>query len=138
MSTFAADVSRWSEKAKRNATLVLKQSAQEVAEELSRPVAKGGRMRVDTGFLRSSLTTTLNTPTPMNPNAKAPSDAPPGSFTLNLVGTSTAIAAADLGDTIFMTFTASYARHREEKDMFVRTAAMRWQQIVDEVAARVK
>jgi len=54
------------------------------------------------------------------------------------------IAGADVGDTIYAGFTASYAGYREHgangqaPDMFVRAAAQQWQDIVDKNAARIE
>ena len=54
------------------------------------------------------------------------------------------IAGSELGDTIYLGYTAAYSAHREygargqAPDAFVRTAAQQWPQIVDEKAVELK
>ena len=53
--SFSAQVDDWIAKSERLSMAVLQQATQAVINEANTPVAKGGRMRVDTGFLRNSL-----------------------------------------------------------------------------------
>jgi hypothetical protein len=126
--SFTASVKNWSEKAIRNAELVFKQSVQDLFELANRPVAKGGRMRVDTGFLRNSLTMELNGTTFLGSA---------DSYVL-------AVANLNLGDSIFGGWTANYAIPREfgargqSPDFFARGAAMEWVSIVGANAAKLR
>ena len=95
-------------------------------------------MRVDTGFLRSSMVTSLNAPTPINPKARPPDDAQKDSYQLDFDEALATFAAFDIGDVLYLCFVASYARVREQRDMFVRNAAMRWPSIIAAIAARLK
>lgn len=120
MTTFAAQVRGWSDKAERNAKLVLRQAAQDVRDEAQMPVAKGGKMPVDTGFLRNSLVTSVNG-----------------------VRSSTALKRLDLGDVAVIGWTASYAqavhdgaRGRPGR-FFAIAAARRWPEFVARAAARL-
>lgn len=137
MGNFAASVKGWSEKAKRHADLIWKQSAQDVAEIAQQDVGSGGRMRVDTGFLRASIRSSLTTPDPIRADFRPVDGAAAGSYTPGGEVTAT-IAGAELGDTIYVTWTASYAGAREAYDGFVAAAAQEWQRVVAENAARVK
>ena len=125
---FTASVAGWSQKALANVENVFKQSAQDVFEIAQTPVAKGGNMPVDTGFLRNSLTSSLN---------GAAMGAGADSYVL-------AVASAELGDAIFGGWTAEYARHVEygargrAGRFFMRGAAQQWAAIVAANAAKVK
>ena len=97
-------------------------------------------MRVDTGFLRASAEVTLNNPVLRledNPDDTAVYAFDPGPIALTIAG-------ADAGDTIFMTFTASYARAREfgargqAPDAFVAANVARWQDIVTASALKIQ
>jgi len=100
------------------------------------PVAKGGNIPVDTGFLRASLTAVIGDQMP------ASRAAPPDGGAFAFVGdqVNLVIATADLNDTITVAYTANYARHVEygargrPGRRFVFLAAQQWPRIVEEVA----
>lgn len=110
-----------------------RQSLQDVIELANVPVAKGGKMRVDTGFLRNTGAATLNAPV-MGPGRGDP-NAPAGFYDNGnkLMGTSVteALANLKLGDVFRFGWTANYAVYREAYDGFLESALMRWQKIVD-------
>ena len=120
MSQFTAQIMAFAEDSKRRMELVVKQSAQDVGDLAQRPVAQGGNMPVDTGFLRNSLIAGLNGSTSLKG---------PDSYVL-------AIAGAELGDSIFFGWTANYARFVEYGTQgragrfFALNAAQQWQAIV--------
>ena len=126
-TSFTASIEDWSKKALRNADLVYKQSVQDLFELANRPVAKGGRMRVDTGFLRNSLTMELNG----------------GTFLGSADSYILAVSRLTIGDSIFGGWTAEYAIHREfgtksqSPDFFARGAAAEWVGIVAKNAAKL-
>lgn len=129
---FSAVVDEWVLKSERRMDAIMKQSAQEVINEAQTPVAKGGHMRVDTGFLRASGSVSLNG-LPSGPSRPA---APGGTY--EPADISLEIAKAKLGDTIFFGWVANYARAREAKDGFARLAAQNWSKIVARVTAQAK
>ena len=135
--TFAADVGKWARKSEARMTAVFRESAQKVAEEVKRPRSEGGHMRVDTGFLRSSLMASTSQMPSINPAARPAEDAAPNSYPEN-ANVTLVIAGADIGQTIYLGFTASYARHREYQDGFVRLSAQRWKQIVEQSAREIR
>ena len=120
MSTFTAQIKAFTEKSKEKIEAVVKQSAQEVFSIAQTPKAMGGRMPVDTGFLRNSLVASLNGST-VGGGADA--------YVM-------AIAGMDLGDTIFAGWTANYARFMEygtsktPANYYMLSAAQQWQAIV--------
>lgn len=133
--TFTASVENWSKKALRNTRLVITQSAQEAAERMSTPKAKGGFMPVDTGFLRASMVTSINVAIPMREGARPESKSE--RYNLDLMASVASLVSFEIGDTIYITFVAEYARAQEYRNMFVRDAAMNWPVIVESVAARL-
>lgn len=137
MPTFSASVAAWVKKSKRRMEAVAIGSAQDVAKGVTTPVAKGGNMRVDTGFLRASLMASTTQMPSINPYARPASDAPPGSYAPTEDDVALVIAGWSAGrETLFLGFTASYARPREYKDGFVRLEAQRWQETVNRNALK--
>ena len=129
--TFYAQISERVATYEKRLEAVFKASAQDVAEQITRPVSNGGQMHVRTGFLRASLMASTSAMPLIDRDARPSSDAAEGSYTPNDTDVILAIAGATLGDTIFLGFTASYAGYREALDGFVAMAAQRWQQTVD-------
>lgn len=134
-STFSAQVGAWTAKTEKRLKAVRNTAAQKVAEEVKKPVGAGGHMRVKTGYLRASLLASTSQMPSINPNGVP---LPGRSYTGGDSEISLVIAGADLDDTIYLGFTASYARPREYHDGFTRLTAMRWKQIVAESARLVK
>lgn len=126
--SFTASMRRFKTKVREKQTAVFRQSVQDVMEDAQTPVQQGGRMHVDTGFLRASLQSSLNGTTALSG---------PDSYSL-------AIATASFGDTYFGGWTASYAKAREfgsrgqAPDFFMRGAAQKWQAIVRANARKIK
>ena len=105
-------------------------TAQGVVNLAQLPTAKGGRMRVDTSFLRNSGGAELGR-------------MPSGPSVQGEAGTTgeplAAVLAKWLPDqSIFWGWSANYARAREFKDGFMRGAAEKWPEIVKRTAALVK
>lgn len=143
--TFAADIDAWVKETEQRMEAVFKESTQRVIEEVRKPVAKGGNMPVDTGFLRNSLMASTDGPTPIDANAKPAAGASYDKTSDALSGpVSLVIASARLGQTIWACFTASYAGYMEYGTSkfagygFVRLAAQRWPRIVDQVVKELK
>lgn len=93
-------------------------------------------MRVDTGFLRASGRMSL-TGMPTGPATK-PDGAKKDQFTPMFSSSLIGLAEAKLGATIFVGWTAKYAKYREVKDAFLETALQNWQQIVDINVAKLR
>jgi len=119
--SFSAQVNAYVSETIERSTAVFKQSAQDVIADAQTPTGKGGRMRVDTGFLRNSHVSGLNGSTSLSGA---------DSYVLTIAG-------AKLGDSITGGWTADYAIPREfgargqAPDFFARGAAQKWQQFVD-------
>lgn len=130
--SFAATVGAWCEKVPNALEMVFKESAQELVSQLNDLVP------VDTGFMRASLmasTSAMPQLTRANPGVAVPSDL--GDILLVING-------AELGDTIYLGYTANYAayvhygaRGRPPRP-WVTMVAQRWVMIVEAKAAEVK
>lgn len=133
---FTADVDAFAKLTKDKMLKVAKQSIQDVMLDAQTPVAKGGRMPVDTGFLRNSIVSGIEGSTSNEGNDAI-------TFT---------IAGMDLGDVLTFAWTAEYALRRHYgfngTDSLGRTysetgalwrdaAAAKWQQTVRKNAFRV-
>lgn len=137
VTKFSAQLDQWANQTSRDLELIFKESAQELFTKAQTPVAQGGNMPVDTGFLRNSFVAGLNGSTSLTgPDAYV-----------------AAIAGAKLGDVVFGGWTAKYAAriefgfsgqdslgrtYNQDGRGFVRKAAMEWQQIVQRNAAKVR
>lgn len=113
--SFTAGVDAWVQQTRARMGAVVKTATENVVEEIV------SRTPVDTGFLRASLTASLDGPLPMR-NA-LPADAQPGMFDAP-TGYSLVIEGAELGQTIWVTFTAAYASFVEYGTKVQNPAAM--------------
>jgi hypothetical protein len=107
---------------------VARASIQDVVNEMQQPVAKGGRMRVDTGFLRDSGAANLGG-MPVG-ESERPSDAVTGQYNWTDDRLVAVLAKMQIGDTFYFGWTANYARYRELYDGFMEAALMQWGRIV--------
>lgn len=135
-SKFGSQVKAFAEKAKAMQLAVFRESAQRLMEEANTPEGQGGRMPVDTGFLRNSVAASLE---------GMPTD---GAMDPPLV-----FAGMELGQAVWAGWTAKYAMRMEHgfygEDSkgrtyaqagkgFARAAAQRWDFIVAEVTAEIR
>jgi hypothetical protein len=126
--TFLGDLQRFGERVQARALDVARESIQDVVDDAQTPQAKGGRMPVDTGFLRNSLVSGLNG------SFGAPDE---NSYIL-------ALSQLDLGDVARFAWSAEYAifqelgTSRHPGNHFVGGAAAKWPQFVEANARRIK
>jgi len=120
-------INQWVAQSQARLEAVWKTAAQDIAREVQTPSAKGGRMRVDTSYLRNSFAADINT-TPSG-NGESSYSAGPISIVIN---------RAKIGDRVVFGWTANYAIYVEARFAFLRSAAQNWQQIVDKAAQKVK
>jgi len=135
-SKFGSQVRAFTEKAKAMQGVIFRESATKLMEEANTPEGQGGRMPVDTGFLRNSVAASVE---------GMPTD---GAQPPALV-----FATLELGQTVWAGWTAAYAmrmehgfygddslgrKYAQPGKGFARAAAQRWDFIVAEVTASVK
>lgn len=135
-SNFSADVSAWVAETQQRLDAVFRESAQRVFEIAQTPVGAGGNMPVDTGFLRASFRVTTGMPAPVDPGAtnkeRVTMSFSPGPI------------LAELGQTVYGTWTAAYASavnygtSKRRGYHFVELSAMRWPAIVAQVSEELQ
>ena len=127
------------ENAEQVALDVTKESIEDVIEEANKPVSAGGRMRVDTGFLRSSGVGAVNQ-IPSGPSEGIKRKAGQTGIIYNYTIQPVLSALINLkdGDTFYYGWTARYAEIREAYDGFVASAVQKWDEIVDNNVRRLK
>lgn len=124
--SFSRQVSTLTTKYERRMLYVARESTQRVITLAQKPVAKGGHMPVDTGFLRNSLETSLYGGTAI---------VGPDQYGV-------ALNQLTLGQTVRFRWTASYALyvHYGTRNMqgrfWITLAAQQWRGIVDQVVAQ--
>ncbi len=131
---FEAQVRAFADKAKRRQTAIFRQSTQDVAQESNTPRGQGGKMPIDTGFLRASQAASkLGMPSGPGKGAAGTLYNRPLGIPVEVV-----LLNANLGDTVWVGWTANYAPVMEQRYGFMRSAAQNWQSIVDRVASDVR
>lgn len=124
---FATQVDKIVIKTKERMLDVTAQAILDTVEEAQIPVAKGGKMRVMTGFLRSTGIAALNS-IPYGPSDERRTD-----MTYEWDGETVerVVSEMKIGDTFNFGWTANYAKYREAFDGFLESALMNWQSHVD-------
>lgn len=133
MSSFQKQVQAQTRLVRRRMKAVRDQSTLDVVNRAQRKRTEGGRMRVDTGFLRSSGKARANQ-MPSGDNVN-PGDE---TFKWDDEQLSRVLVENGLGNVIFFGWTANYARPREYEDSFLRLAVQKWGRIVDKNAKRAQ
>jgi hypothetical protein len=137
--SFTAQVDDIVRECEKRQIALVRESNKRLAERVQTPVAKGGKMRVDTGFLRSTGQMSLNG-LPQGP-IRPPESGNAGSgvrFRYTSTSVTTALAGFRMGQPIFFGWSAEYAAAREVFDAFLESGLMDWQKIVDEVTNEIR
>ncbi|MBZ3695998.1 HK97 gp10 family phage protein [Phyllobacterium calauticae] len=147
--SFASQVSEWVQETNNRLIAVFRTSASMVIEEMQKTTNQGGLNRIDLGHHIASLQVGINTP-PQDAIRKAPTT-PARPFAMGVVDAS--IAGAELGDTIMASYGMAYSlrleygfegtdslgrTYSQPAYAFVRTAAQRWPQIVQQAEELAK
>lgn len=130
--TFTAQVDAFVKETDKRMNALIRQATQDLINEVQTPVAKGGKMRVDTGFLRASGQLSL-TGMPTGP-AVGEKDK---KYSTPPIGVAQ-LAGFDVGKTLWFGWTANYAAYREAYDGFLISGIQNWQSIVNRVAEQIK
>ncbi|MCW2228094.1 HK97 gp10 family phage protein [Bradyrhizobium elkanii] len=102
---FAAQVDAWCKESEARLTAVFRQSAQDVSS-IAQGYLSGDLVKVQTGFLRASVRASKDEMPPINRGA-APKEGQ--SYSDNFGQIVAVIATAQLGETIYVGWTANYA-----------------------------
>ena len=139
MSSFDRQVAKYALEYAERFRAVARTAVNDTAHMASVPVGKGGRMRIDTGFLRASIQGAVQS-MPSGPTTnEGKRNYPAGSF---ISGEPVAVALLrwnpNDGTPFFVGWTANYARKREAYDGFMRGAVEKWDQTVAKAAKKVE
>lgn len=143
-SPFEMQIEKITVKLEENLLGVVKNAIRKTVQEAQTPVAKGGKMRVDTGFLRWSGTASLNQ-MPSGPSegrirAKGEVGVLP-EYAVNNEGgqmLNKCLIDMKIGDSFYFGWTARYALYREMYDGFTVSAVANFKNYVDEECRRLK
>ena len=123
---------------------VVRTAISNVVDDAQTPVAKGGKMRVDTGFLRSTgLADVGKVPigpsvSPDHATTQYPRRGKAQSYTYDGQFLNIALSKMKIGDTFYFGWTANYAKYREAYDGFLESALQKWQTHVDNAITRLR
>ena len=141
-SSCAADIEDIIAVSEKRMIALMRASLQDVINEAQLATGKGGRMRVDTGFLRASgqaSLTGLPTGPSMKPDEATRHSVDDGSAATNIT---VQLGQLKMGATFYFGWTANYARYRELYDGFLEGALQNWSRIVafntDTIRQRIK
>lgn len=111
---------------------VVRGSIDSLIQDAQTPVVQGGKMRVDTGFLRNSGISSLNSPPSGETRGRARRSGETGLlYQWNGEAVGVTLAKMKIGDTFYFGWTAVYAKYREAFDGFLEAAVQKWQYFVD-------
>jgi hypothetical protein len=133
--SFERQVRNFEKKFEKRLRAVAKESVQQTANMANEDRGSGGRMPVDTGFLRASRAGAVGR-MPMG-QSKPQGDGP---FRVDNSGLSAALLRwnPEKGETFYVGWTANYARFMEYRYGFLRGATELWDQTVAREARRVR
>lgn len=139
--SFSAQVDQFVRVSKQRMEDMFAYALSEMINDMQTPTAKGGRMRVDTGFLRASGRGALDG-WPSG-NGEKPADAPVGQYTgiyddYDGRALDAILFNMELGDTFFWGWVANYGAIREIYDGFMEAPLQNWQTYVNTAVAKVK
>ena len=134
MTSFSEQIAAFNRKAQRRIDAASKTATQETVAQAQTVRGRGGRMRVRYGFLRSSLAAAIG---------RMPSGESENPDNQTFDYTPDQIAATLLRwnpatETLFIGWTANYARPREYRDGFLRGAVENWDQNVEKASAEAQ
>ncbi len=127
-NSFTADVTQIVNATNEKLLDVMRQSLKDVVENSQTPVSKGGKMRVDTGFLRASGRASLEG-WPSG-NGVRPADAQAGQYEWEGASLNATLIQMQLGDTFYWGWVANYAPVREVYDGFMDGSLQNWGRVV--------
>lgn len=107
---------------------VMRTAISRTIDDAQTPTAKGGKMRVDTGFLRASGQASLEG-IPAGPSKPVKDTA----YAYNGDALNVVLAKMQIGDSFFWGWTAKYAKYREAYDGFLEASLQNWQTRVNAV-----
>lgn len=127
-SSLTADIEEFVKETDDRILALARASIQDVVLNMQEPRKKGGRMPVDTGFLRNTAAASLSG-FPIGESEK-PNDAKPGQYNWTDDRLVAVLTRMKIGDTFYFGWTANYARYQELYNGFMEAALQQWGRIV--------
>ena len=132
MATFDKQIQNFTRHYRAQFRAVAREAVQDTVAKAQTPTGDGGRMRIDTGFLRASIQAGIRDmpagPTQPEKGAKK------NTYYNQVAGEPIAVTLLrwdpNLGATLFVGWTAEYAQVREYKDGYLQGAIEVWDQTV--------
>lgn len=113
---------------------IFRQTVQTLAHRSNTPIAQGGKLPVDTGFLRASQAgSRIGMPYGPTKGQRNQVYATPFAGPIELI-----VAQSNIGDTVWIGWTAEYAIYMEARYGFMRSEAQNWQFIVQQATNEVR
>jgi len=137
--SFSGQIAAFNRKVTQRYRTVAKTAVQETVSMAQRVRDEGGRMRVDTGFLRASIQAAVgNMPSGPTENENK-KKYPIGSIVAGEPVSVTLVRwNPDREEVLYIGWTANYARYREAQDGFLRGAVELWDVTVNSAVAKVR
>lgn len=138
---FTGKIDAWVAESQARLTAVFHEATQRTVAMAQLPVAKGGNMPIDTGYLRYGIRASLSAMPGVVPKSHPTQGA---SYGYNPGEVSLVINQAKIGQTIYIGYTAAYAAYVEYGTSktrargFVGKAALQWQHTVNQVVENLK
>lgn len=123
-----ADIEEFVKETDERLLAVTRSSLQDLVLNMQEPRGKGGRMPVDTGFLRNSGAANIGA-MPYGESEK-PDDAKPGQYKWKDDRLVAVLSKLQIGDVFYFGWTANYARYQELYNGFMEGAIQHWGRIV--------
>ena len=124
----------WIKQSKQLTEAVIKDAWLELAIEANKSRFKGGRMPIDTGFLTNSTKASIGSlpsGTSVAPDNYSQLEWDSGNVALTING-------MEIGDKLYIGWTASYAQYMENRYMFARSATQKWPEIVNDSVSKMR
>lgn len=139
MGQFANKIREFGEEGRKRYRATARLAVQDTIEMAQRTIGEGGRMRVQTGFLRASVQGAINhMPSGPSTNEDGGEYAPGTQVAGEPIAVTLAKWDPTKGQVLFVGWTANYARPREHQDGFLRGAVEMWDVTVGQAAIKVR
>jgi hypothetical protein len=136
--SFADQITKHAETYRKRMRATAREAVQDTVAIAQETRGAGGRMRVDTGFLRASIQGAIGH-MPSGPTTNGEDKNYPDGTVVAGEPVSVTLLKWEPGEQhLFIGWTANYARPREYQDGFLRGAVELWPTTVDVAARRVK
>ncbi len=135
---FSKAIEKFALDAEKRYRAIARTAAQAVVKNAQKTVGEGGRMRIDTGFLRASIAAAVG----QMPSGPSANDRDETYSVGSYVGENPAATFLrwdpNKGEILYIGWTANYARYREAHDHFLKLAVQRWDQEVAKAAKSIR